>query len=43
MSNSIPEDVELPRGVETGEYETDHVPQDYTYAKPKETEHEQDR
>ena len=44
MSTTIPEGVELPRGVESGEYETEHVPQDYTYPKPKEeTEHEQNR
>ena len=43
MSNNIPEGVELPKGVKIGEYETENVPIDFTYAKPesKETEHEQ--
>lgn len=44
MSNNIPEGVELPKGAKIGEHETDHIPQEFTYAKPKEeTEHEQNR
>ena len=45
--NNVPEGVELPKGATTGEHEVAHVIQEYTYAKPKETDketkHEQDR